>query len=74
MTDTNKTAIWNRIEGNWHQLKGKIQEQWGRLTEDEVAETEGQRDQLAGLIQERYGMTQAEVNEEIDRWAERLKV
>lgn len=74
MTDIQNTAIWNRIEGNWHQLKGKVQEQWGRLTEDEIAETAGKREQLAGLLQERYGMTQAEVNDEIDKWAERLKV
>lgn len=74
MTDMNDNALWNRIEGNWHQIKGKVQEHWGRLTEDEVAETQGRREQLAGLLQERYGMTQAEVNEEIDKWADRLKV
>ncbi len=27
---------WNRIEGNWKQLKGKIKEQWGNLTDDDL--------------------------------------
>ena len=37
---------WNRIEGNWKQVKGKIKEQWGQLTDDELDEIAGNRDQL----------------------------
>jgi len=29
---------WNRVEGNWKQLKGKIKEQWGKLTDDDLEE------------------------------------
>ena len=41
---------WNRVEGNWKQLKGKIKEQWGHLTDDELDKIAGKRDQLEGKI------------------------
>ena len=37
---------WNRIEGNWKQMKGKVKEQWGKLTDDDLDEISGRRDQL----------------------------
>ena len=48
---------WNRIEGNWKQLKGKIKEQWGHLTDDDLDKIAGKREQFEGKIQERYGIT-----------------
>jgi len=45
---------WNRIEGNWKQVKGKVKEKWGKLTDDELDKMNGRRDQLEGKIQERY--------------------
>ena len=47
---------WNRVEGNWKQLKGKVKEKWGNLTDDDLTAINGQRDQLEGKIQERYGL------------------
>ncbi|PZR89841.1 MAG: hypothetical protein DLM68_05505 [Hyphomicrobiales bacterium] len=47
---------WNRIEGNWKQLKGKVKEQWGHLTDDDLDKVAGKREQLEGKIQERYGI------------------
>ena len=41
---------WNRIEGNWKQAKGKVKEKWGKLTDDDLAQVNGQRDQLEGRI------------------------
>ena len=41
--------------GNWKQFKGKVKEQWGKLTDDDMTIIEGKRDQLVGKIQERYG-------------------
>ena len=37
---------WDRIEGNWKQFTGKVKEQWGRLTDDDIDRMTGQRDQL----------------------------
>jgi len=47
---------WNRVEGNWKQVKGKIKEKWGNLTDDDLTSINGKRDQLEGKIQERYGL------------------
>nr|MBP7915602.1 CsbD family protein [Vitreoscilla sp.] len=51
---------WNLIQGNWKQAIGKAQEQWGKLTEDDLDVVAGRREQLAGLIQERYGVAKEE--------------
>ena len=46
---------WDEIEGNWKQLKGKVQQQWGKLTDDDFDKINGRRNELVGKIQERYG-------------------
>jgi len=53
------------IEGNWMQLKGKVREQWGKLTDDDVDVIAGRRDQLIGKIKERYGKTAEEIDREV---------
>ncbi len=58
----------NQIEGNWEQLKGKVQSQWGKLTNDDLDVIEGDRKQLSGRLQERYGKAQEEADREIDEW------
>ena len=40
---------WNRIEGNWKQAQGRIKEKWGKLTDDDLAKINGQREQLEGI-------------------------
>jgi uncharacterized protein YjbJ (UPF0337 family) len=59
---------WDRVEGNWKQLKGKAQEQWGRLSNDDLDVIAGKRDQLAGRIQERYGLARDEAEKQVDKW------
>lgn len=54
--------------GMWKQLKGKIKEQWGELTNDDVDRVEGQWDQLSGLIQQRYGRTRDDAELEVRRF------
>ncbi len=49
---------WNRIEGNWKQLKGKIKEQWGNLTDDDLDQVAGKREQLERKIQQRYSISE----------------
>jgi uncharacterized protein YjbJ (UPF0337 family) len=50
----------DRMAGNWKQVKGKIKEQWGKLTDDEIDQMEGKGEQLAGKLQERYGLARDE--------------
>jgi uncharacterized protein YjbJ (UPF0337 family) len=63
---------WNIIEGKWQQFKGKVKEQWGDLTEDDLDIVAGKKDQLIGKIQERYGKSRDEAEREIDAWANRV--
>jgi len=63
---------WNRIEGNWKQLKGTAKEQWGRLTNDDFDVILGRRDKLIGRIQEEYGIARDEAERQVDDWAKRL--
>lgn len=61
------------IEGNWKQLKGKLKEQWGKLTDDDLDVIEGKRDILAGKIQERYGVSKEEAEERVKALEETLR-
>jgi uncharacterized protein YjbJ (UPF0337 family) len=64
---------WHRVEGNWKQMRGKVQEQWGKLTDDDLDVIEGRRDQLEGKIQERYGYAKDKVRSEVDDWYNRQR-
>jgi uncharacterized protein YjbJ (UPF0337 family) len=63
---------WDRIEGNWKQFKGKVREQWGRLTDDQVHQIAGRRDRLIGKIQERYGIQREVAERQVREWESRL--
>ena len=59
---------WNRVEGNWKQLKGKVKEQWGKLTDDDLDVIAGRRDQLLGRIQQRHGLAKDEADRQVRGW------
>ena len=63
---------WDKIEGNWHQVKGKAIEQWGKLTNDDIDRLDGKREQLIGRIQECYGVTRDEAEKQVTDWSDRL--
>jgi uncharacterized protein YjbJ (UPF0337 family) len=55
-----------RFEGKWDQVRGRVKESWGDLTDDDLDRSEGKWDQLVGTIKERTG-------ESLDTIEERLK-
>lgn len=59
---------WDRVEGEWKQWKGKVQQQWGKLTSDDMDVIEGNRTELAGRLQQRYGYAKDQAEKEIDSW------
>jgi uncharacterized protein YjbJ (UPF0337 family) len=63
---------WDTAAGNWKQLKGKVKQQWGKLTDDDLTLIEGQRDELVGRIQERYGLAKDEADRQVKDWEGRL--
>ncbi|MFM2325645.1 MAG: hypothetical protein RL244_2524 [Pseudomonadota bacterium] len=67
MTAINKDTI----EGNWKQFKGKVKEQWGKLTDDDLDVIAGKRDQLVGRLQERAGIARDEAEQQVKDWEDR---
>lgn len=65
---------WDEIAGKWKQVSGEVKKQWGRLTDDELLEINGDREILSGKIQEKYGIAKEHANSQIDKWADKLKV
>lgn len=59
---------WDQIKGNWKQASGKAQEQWGKLTNDDLDVVAGRREHLAGKIQERYGIAKEEAETQLAEW------
>lgn len=59
---------WDQVKGQWKNFKGEAKKRWGKLSDDEIAEAEGDRDKLEGKIQERYGYTKEQARREVDQW------
>lgn len=58
----------NTMKGEWEILKGKIKENWGKLTDDDITEINGKRDQLLGKIQKKYGIAKEKAEQELVKW------
>lgn len=54
--------------GNWKQFKGKVKEQWGKLTDDDMTIIEGKRDQLVGKIRGTLRLSERSGRKEVDSW------
>lgn len=58
----------NISEGNWNQIKGKLKQEYGELTDDDLTYMEGREDELIGRIQEKLGKTKEEIAGKIKSW------
>lgn len=63
---------WEQVESQWDNLKGKVKEQWGRLTDDDLTRIRGKRDQLLARIKERYGIEKEKAEKDLDSFLNRL--
>lgn len=63
---------WDIASGSWKTFKGKVKQQWGKLTDDDLTQIEGKRDELVGRLQERYGIAKDEADKQIKDWESRL--
>ena len=61
----------DRVSGNWKEFKGKVKEQWGKLTDDDLDVIAGKRDQLLGRIQQRHGLAKEEADIQVRDWESR---
>lgn len=62
------------LKGKWQQLKGEARIQWGRLTDDDLDQIQGNAEKLAGKLQERYGYAQEQAKNEVDEFLRQRKV
>jgi uncharacterized protein YjbJ (UPF0337 family) len=56
------------LYGKWHELKGQVRQQWGKLTDDDLTRLSGKAEELAGVLQQRYGYGKAQAEIEINNW------
>jgi uncharacterized protein YjbJ (UPF0337 family) len=64
-----KRRVWmnqEQFKGSWQQFKGEIKKKWGKFTDNDLLEAEGDYDKFLGIVQKRYG----DKKEEVERWAE----
>lgn len=57
----------NIIEGKWEQVKGIIQKEWGKLTDDDLDKINGDEKRLQGKLQEMYGIDEEEYKKDLER-------
>ena len=62
------------LKGKWNQLKGNVKQQWGNLTDNDVARIEGNYDGFVGVLQERYGYTRERAEREVNDYLSRDRV
>ena len=56
-----------QIKGSWNELKGKLKQKYGQLTDDDLAFGEGKEDELLGRLQKKLGKSKEELRAEIER-------
>ena len=62
---------WDQVQGKWKQAAGSAQTEWGKLTNDELDQIDGDRARLEGKLQERYGIAKEEAERQVDDWLAR---
>jgi uncharacterized protein YjbJ (UPF0337 family) len=63
-----KSMNWDQIKGKWTEMSGNAKKTWGKLTDDDLAQADGDRDKLVGRIQHKYGIAKEEAEKQVDDW------
>ncbi len=54
------------LKGNWKQIKGELKSEFGKLSDDEIMQAEGEATALIGKLQEKYGITKEEAEKRLN--------
>jgi uncharacterized protein YjbJ (UPF0337 family) len=65
---------WDEVSGNWKKARGRIREEWGMLTDDDLDMIQGGREELIGRIQQRYGMEREDAERAVREWLSREEI
>lgn len=66
-------VTWDRVAGNWKTFRGKLRQQWGKLTKNDIAIARGRREMLVGRIQARYGIDKDKADAQVEAWLKAQK-
>jgi uncharacterized protein YjbJ (UPF0337 family) len=62
------------LEAKWKRIKGKVKQQWGALTDEDLKNIDGSREVLIGVLQEKYSYTRQQAEIEVDRFLQSVEV
>ncbi len=60
------------LKGQWRELRGRVKQTWGKLTDDDLTQIEGNFDRLIGVLQQRYGFARADAERSVNQFLERI--
>jgi uncharacterized protein YjbJ (UPF0337 family) len=66
-------VTWDKVTGNWKSFRGRVRQQWGKLTHDDIQVSKGKREVLVGKIQARYGIDKDKADQQVDVWLKQQK-
>jgi len=58
----------DQAKGTWKQIRGKVKEMWGKLTDDDLDVIDGKKDQLVGRVQKAYGVEREDAERQVSDW------
>jgi uncharacterized protein YjbJ (UPF0337 family) len=61
------------LKGKWKEIKGEVKVKWGKLTDDDLAQVEGNTEKLLGLLQQKYGYAKDKADQEYKDFIGRYK-
>ena len=56
------------LKGKWMQMKGTVQSKWGKLTDTDLTEIQGDAEKMIGKLQERYGYNREQAQKAVNDW------
>lgn len=63
----------NILKGQWKEIKGEVKQRWGKLTDDDLMQIEGESEKLVGTLQKRYGYSREKAEKEYNEFAKNYK-
>ena len=69
----NPKEMWKAISGNWQDLVSEASGRWGKISEDKLKNTDGEREKLVQTVADGYEIEKADAEREVDTWAQSLK-
>lgn len=56
----------DQVNGTWKQVRGRVKEMWGKLTDDDLDVIDGKKDQLVGRVQKAYGVAREDAERQVN--------